>query len=73
MPNTWELAHGLNPNLQDHNGTQLSIPQTGQAGYTNLEVYLNQLADQLIAGTAGILFEDGFENGNTTAWSLTAP
>lgn len=40
MPDDWETAHGLNPNSQDHNGTGLST-----AGYTNLEVYLNELAD----------------------------
>jgi len=40
MPDDWERARGLNPSVQDHNGTQLS-PQ----GYTNLEVYLNELAN----------------------------
>jgi hypothetical protein len=73
MPNAWELSMGLNPNLQDHNGTQLSVPQTGVAGYTNLEVYLNQLADQLIAASTGLLFSDGFETGNTSRWSLAVP
>ncbi len=43
MPDNWETAHGLNPNLDDHNGTNLSA-----AGYTNLEVYLNELADRLV-------------------------
>ncbi len=48
MPDAWESAHGLNPNTQDHNGTNLS-----GAGYTNLEVYLNELADQLVTGGGG--------------------
>lgn len=73
MPNAWEIAHGLNPSVQDHNGTQLSLPQTGVAGYSNLEVYLNQLADQLIGGTTGLLFTDGFEKGDTRRWSATLP
>ncbi len=40
MPDDWERARGLNPMVQDHNGTQLSTQ-----GYTNLEVYLNELAN----------------------------
>jgi hypothetical protein len=47
MPDAWETAHGLNPSLQDHNGTSLSLAETGVEGYTNLEVYLNQLADSI--------------------------
>ncbi|MEW6367719.1 MAG: IPT/TIG domain-containing protein [Acidobacteriota bacterium] len=39
MPDSWETAHGLDPTRQDHNGTVLS-----PLGYTNLEVYLNELA-----------------------------
>jgi len=48
MPDNWETAHGLNPNVQDHNGTDLSLAETGVDGYTNLEVYLNELADLLL-------------------------
>jgi len=44
MPNTWEIAKGLNPNVQDHNGTNVSVAMTGVAGYTNLECYLNELS-----------------------------
>lgn len=50
MPDYWETANGLNPNVQDHNGTNLSEPVTGVAGYTNLEVYLNCLAAALMTG-----------------------
>jgi hypothetical protein len=40
MPNEWETAHGLDPsNKNDGNETDLSAE-----GYTNLEMYLNELA-----------------------------
>lgn len=48
MPNDWETTNGLNPNVQDHNGTQLSKKFTGVEGYTNLECYLNELSDKLV-------------------------
>ncbi len=46
MPDTWETANGLNPLVQDHNGTQLSMSLLGMPGYTNLEVYLHLLSEQ---------------------------
>lgn len=40
MPDDWEMEHGLNPdNADDRNSTKLSAD-----GYTNLEMYLNELA-----------------------------
>ncbi len=40
MPNAWETAHGLDPSdPADGNATTLS-----KVGYTNLEMYLNELA-----------------------------
>ena len=48
MPDAWEQAHGLNPGAQDHNGQELSMPMIGVPGYTNLEVYLHELAEQRI-------------------------
>jgi len=40
MPDAWETLHGLNPSdPEDRNGTDLS-----SVGYTNLEMYLNELA-----------------------------
>jgi hypothetical protein len=40
MPNAWEEAHGLNPDdASDGNATTFS-----SVGYTNLEMYLNELA-----------------------------
>lgn len=68
MPDSWEISHGLNPAVQDHNGFELS-----GGGYTNLEVYLNELADQLINGTLGQIFADSFESGNTALWSVSVP
>ena len=43
MPDTWETEHGLNPAVENHNEMALS----GE-GYTNLEVYLNELAESLV-------------------------
>jgi hypothetical protein len=44
MPDAWETENRLNPNSgSDASGTNLS-----SAGYTNIEVYLNELADDLI-------------------------
>jgi pectate lyase len=54
MPDYWESAQGLNPNAQDHNGSNLSLPVTGTAGYTNLEVYLNCLADAIVHGSSNL-------------------
>jgi pectate lyase len=51
MPDYWETAHGLNPNMPDHNGTSLSASITGVNGYTNLECYLNCLSDALVHGS----------------------
>ncbi|MEN9396950.1 MAG: hypothetical protein RLZ81_1480 [Pseudomonadota bacterium] len=48
MPDAWETARGLNPFVQDHNGTQLSMQWLGVPGYTNLEVYLHELSEQRI-------------------------
>ena len=50
MPDEWEIANGLNPALQDHNGTELSYSYTGVVGYTNVEVYINRLSDSLVNG-----------------------
>jgi len=43
IPDTWETAHGLNPNRPD-DGNSCSLDPT----YTNLEVYLNDLVKQVI-------------------------
>ena len=41
MPDEWEAGRGLDPDQSDHNGKELS-----DAGYTNLEVYINELAEE---------------------------
>ncbi len=61
MPDYWEMIHGLNINIQDHNGTTLSNGIYGVVGYTNLECYLNCLSDALVNGVSdpacGILLD----------------
>src|SRR5439155_14598506 len=39
MPDTWEVAHGLDPAAADNNG------DFDADGYTNLEEYINELAE----------------------------
>ncbi len=46
MPDDWESAHGLDPHSQDHNGTSVGEATPSLAGYTNLEVYLHELAQR---------------------------
>jgi len=58
MPDAWESANGLDPQVADQNGTGLSTARLGVAGYTNLEVYLHELSEQRIqegapAGSSG--------------------
>ncbi|WP_161600491.1 Ig-like domain-containing protein [Mycolicibacterium hodleri] len=47
MPDAWEIAKGLDPNVPNHNATDLS-PQ----GYTDLEVYLHELSASRVTGWA---------------------
>ncbi len=58
MPDAFELAHGLDPNAADNNGSALSLPLLGVAGYTNLEVYLELLS---LGGDPDRVFMNGFE------------
>lgn len=44
MPDAWEQANGLDPQRPDNNGLQLARARLGVDGYTNLEVYLHELA-----------------------------
>ncbi len=46
MPNTWEQARGLNPNVADNNLVVSSAESPSLAGYTWLEMYLNDLTLQ---------------------------
>lgn len=42
IPDAWETAHGLNPNDSSD-----ALEEFGCSGYTNLEEYVNELADSL--------------------------
>jgi VCBS repeat-containing protein len=46
MPDAWEIAKGTNPNVVNTNARTLSA-----VGYTDLEVYLNELSTSRITGT----------------------
>ena len=48
MPDTWESARGLNPNVANTNAHSLSA-----AGYTDLDVYLSELSASRVTGWAG--------------------
>ncbi len=41
MPDAWEIANGLNPNVANANGKDLS------SVYTNIEVYINSLVQEI--------------------------
>lgn len=45
MPDAWEIAKGLNPNVANHNATTLSAQ-----GFTNLDIYLHELSASRISG-----------------------
>ena len=50
MPDVWEIVHGLNPNSSaDGNG------DADADGYTNVEEYLNHIADYRMGGTYNII------------------
>lgn len=67
MPDTWEKAHDLDPdNADDRNGTQLSPD-----GYTNLEVYLNELADG-VTTTTDVAHESGVKNVSYAGKTVTS-
>lgn len=64
MPDSFEQTYtglGLNPAVFDANGDVLSLPFTGISGYTNLECYLNWLAEQRTGGSDTLLV-NGFES-----------
>lgn len=42
MPDSWEIAHGLNP----RDASDASKPAKNGGGYTNIEVYLNTVANR---------------------------
>jgi hypothetical protein len=42
IPDSWEISHGLNP----HDASDACKPAKNGGGYTNIEVYLNTVADR---------------------------
>jgi hypothetical protein len=48
MPDSWESARGLDPTVANTNAHTLS-----SAGYTDLEVYLQELSTSRVTGWAG--------------------
>lgn len=56
MPDTWEEAHGLNPN----DGSDGSINSLSPDGYTNVEMFLNELCgDDVEYGEPPVSGKDG--------------
>ncbi len=56
MPNTWEEAHGLNPN----DGSDGAIVSLSADGYTNVEMFLNELmGDDVEYGTPPVAGKTG--------------
>jgi hypothetical protein len=70
MPDTWETAHGLNPNDASDGNT------VGSDGYTNLENYLNGIvtnitSDELEGGTVMGTDEEAGEAPVTATYELS--
>ncbi len=56
MPDTWEEAHGLNPN----DTSDGSINSLSPDGYTNIEMFLNELCgDNVVYGEAPVSGKEG--------------
>jgi len=56
MADQWERANGLNPNQND-------AAQVRPSGYTAIEEYINELADQLVGELSDDkVFDDSFES-----------
>ncbi len=60
MPNTWEEAHGLNPN----DGSDGALVSLSAEGYTNVEMFLNELCgddvnygEPIVSGKKGAVIE----------------
>lgn len=55
MPDWWEMHHGSDYNTQNHNGLDLALKYHISPAYTNVELYLNKLADSLITRKSTLL------------------
>ena len=64
MDDDWELDRGLDPTDPTDHSTVMP------SGYTAIEEYINELANALVAGP---VFLDGFETGDTSAWTTVTP
>jgi hypothetical protein len=69
MPDAWENARGLNSNdATDRNGTSLSLD-----GYTNLEMYLNELAGDPVAYKTTGISKPGVDGSGKAMVTWLAP
>ena len=59
MPDEWEESQGLNPLVKDHNGYDLDT------NYTNLEVYLNSIVEDVMNCSATINTDEKYGYSNT--------
>ncbi len=68
MPNTWEEAHGLNPN-DASDGSRISLSPDG---YTNVEMFLNELCgDPVVFGEPPVTGKDGAVIETAHKYSIT--
>jgi hypothetical protein len=66
MPDAWETAHGLKPDMADNNG------DFDSDGYTNLEEYLNELAAWPAGATAMFNGASNHRYAEIRNWNLGA-
>lgn len=64
MPDTWEIARGLNPSVADNNGDD------DNDGYTNIEEYINEVADYINSPT-NFVAEAVADNQVDLTWQYT--
>ena len=57
IPDQWEQEHGLDPRVANMGTSALAAAgtETCLPGYADLECYLNELAELLVAGRSGAL------------------
>lgn len=66
MPDTWESGHGLNPSNAADRTTSMN------GGYNAVEVYLNELADQLVPPDLAVETQP-MTLANRAAWGFAHP
>jgi hypothetical protein len=55
MPDWWEIHHGSDPNIPNHNDLDLSTKYAITPSYPNIELYLNKLSDSLVTRKSTLL------------------